>query len=549
MNNHRKALKTYVFVAEVPKLKIPHNNSIKITDFKNDFYLYPSDIIRTLNKLNQSIKNLRNGQKDGFRHQHSFTDIIETDEEAKTYFISEFEANLENHVEEILETVKNHFKYLLNLFSFIFREFFYTKTVYIFERHSTFYRFVRMIKTPIFHKETTNSLQLIQVVWRRDTENLFPILLLRLKRNKQYLPFIEEFLFSRIRAGNIIVKFMVGWNTLEHLTNIYWSFNKKLRGKTKLFNKAKKKEINKTIKNFSEEDIKFPYISSEEIKERVSFQNRPPILVLIRELCNRIHLRLDDDEFLTIQQVHFIRNKLFHRVYGIREINEDFSKKFNLNEFHEKEYIPILSKFMLILEKIMLRLFQFIPVCLQLNKMNDYWHYLKWKKMQVYSRRKEKDINQIIIDSWEKRDPDELNDKDFYIGKLLEEKQPIFFRGKFISLLKLLNRLNKKIKDLLENSLIAGDVDTRMHGKGRILLQFKEFLNGIYYTEREDDNTAVNFVESSTQFKSIPYNKDYGFYLTFEMFLKSESSELSFNRESIKIEGEFLTLLIDIKED
>ncbi|KKK69810.1 hypothetical protein LCGC14_2930300, partial [marine sediment metagenome] len=92
MVNYSKDKQTYVIVAEVPKLKIPHNNSIKIVDFKNDFYLYPSDIIRTLNRLNQSIKNLRNGQKDGFRYQHSFTDIIEADEEAKTYFVSEFEA-------------------------------------------------------------------------------------------------------------------------------------------------------------------------------------------------------------------------------------------------------------------------------------------------------------------------------------------------------------------------------------------------------------------------------------------------------------------------
>ena len=545
MYNHSKVLKTYVFVAEVPKLKIPHNNSIKITDFKNDFYLYPSDIIRTLNRLNQSIKNLRNGQKDGFRYQHSFTDIIEADEEAKTYFVSEFEANLENHAEEILETVRNHFKYLLNLFSFIFREFFFIKTVYIFERHSTFYRFVRMIKTPIFHKETTNSLQLMQFVWRRDTENLFPILLLRLKRNKQYLPFIEEWLFSRIRAGNIIVKFMVGWNTLEHLTNIYW----KLRGETKLFEKAKKVEINETIRNFSKDDIKFPYISSEEIKKRVSFYNGPPILTLIQELCNRIHVRLDDDEFLTIQQVHFIRNHLFHKVYGIRKINEAFSKKFNLNEFHEKEYIPILRKFMLISEKIMLRLFQFIPGCLQIEKMNDYFHYLKWKKMGVYSKRKEKDINQIIIDSWKKKNPDELEDRDFYTGKLFEEKQTIFFRGKFLSLLKLLNKLDKKIKDLLENSLIAGNVDTRMHGRGRVLLQFKENLNGFYYAEREDDNTGVNYVRTLTQFKSIPHEEYHGFHLTFEILLKHESSELSFNRERIKIEGELLTMLIDIKED
>ena len=97
--------------------------------------------------------------------------------------------------------------------------------------------------------------------------------------------------------------------------------------------------------------------------------------------------------------------------------------------------------------------------------------------------------------------------------------------------------------------MIAGDVDTERYGSGRILLQFKENLNGLYYTEREDDNTAGNYVRTSTQFKSIPQEEFHGFYLTFEILLKHESSDLTFSGEPIKIKGEFLTMLIDIKED
>ena len=528
-------MKNYVIIVEVPKLKIPYNSSIKITDFKNDFFLYPYNIIKTIKKVNQNIKLYNSGKEDEAEHHMYHTDVVNVDRGARTYFISELEVNIEIQGEEILEVVKNHFKFLLNLFSFIFRELFYIKKVYIFEKQSTFYKFVRMIKIPIFHKETSNSSQLVQVVFRRDIENLFPILLLRLKKNKHYLPFIEEFLFSWIRAGNINVKFMVSWNTLEHLTNIYW----KLRGKTKLFKSEKKQEINASIQNFQEEDIEFPYITPAEIEKRVSFFNRPPITTLIRELCKRIHLRIDDDEFLTIRQVHYIRNKLFHRIYDIRELNEDFSNKFNLNDFETKDYGNVIRKLMLILEKIILRLFQFIPACFQIKKVNDYFHYLEWKKIRVYSKIKEKDINEIILES-------RSENNNFHLRQFLEAKQKIFFKGKYISLLRLLNRLDKKLKNLLENSLIVGEVDTRIHGKRKILLQFKDNLKGIYCANREDDHVSVNFVRFSTPFISIPLKNNHGYQLKFELLVTQESSHHFFKKGQIKINGEFITLFMEI---
>ncbi|KKK94130.1 hypothetical protein LCGC14_2685960, partial [marine sediment metagenome] len=87
------------------------------------------------------------------------------------------------------------------------------------------------------------------------------------------------------------------------------------------------------------------------------------------------------------------------------------------------------------------------------------------------------------------------------------------------------------------------------YGRGRILLQLKENLNGKYYAEREDDNTGGNYVQSSSKFKSIPKEEYNGFHLSVELLLKNESSELGFHSAPIQIEGEFLTMAIDIRED
>lgn len=537
-------MKNYIVVAEVPKLKIPYNSSIKITDFKKNYFLYPYEIIKTLNKINQNVKNYRNGKEDKAEHHLHFTDILDVDKEDITLLVTEIDIDIEEQGDEILEVVKDQFKFLLNLFSFIFRELFFIKTIYIFQKKLTFYEFIRMIKIPIFHKETSNDTQLIQAVFRRDVENLFPILLLRLKKNDKYLPFIEEYLTSRTRTRNIIIQYMISWNNLEHLTNIFWE----IKGETKLFESRKVAQINKIIKSAKEDDIAFPYISLEEVNDKIFFNNIPPILTKIRIMCKKIHLTLTEEEFITIKKAHYIRNRLFHKVYDISKINDKFRRKFNLPDFQTKGYGYIIRKFLMVLEKILLRLFQFTPRCLKIYEPSQYFHNLKWKKMGIYSKKEEKDIYDFIFNSRNNIDSLEINHKNHIINQFLEVKQKIFFRGKYISLLKLLNHLNERISFLLKRSIIIGYVDTKFHNKNRILLQFKENLKGIYYVKRKEDHLAVGYVQPSTTFISTPNENYNGYQIEFELIKTQESSRHHLKKEQIKINGEFFTLLIDIKK-
>ncbi len=530
-------------VVEVPKLRIPYDCSIKITDFKNSFFLYPYEIIKTLNRMNQNIKNYRHGKEDEADHHRYFTDLLDVKKEESMLVVSELDIDMIEQGDQILEVVKDHFKFLLNLFSFIFRELFFINTVYIFQKRSTFYEFSRMIKVPLIHKDISNERQLIQFIFRRDIENLFPILLLRLKKNNKYLPFIEEYLTSRTKTQNIMIQYMISWNNLEHLTNIFWESE----GETKLFESRKVAQINKIIKDVVEDDIVFPYISVKDVKEQIFFNNRPPVFTKIHIMCKKIHLNLTKEEITIIKKVLWIRNKLFHKVYDISKINDEFSRRFNLPDFQTRDYGYIIIKFLLILEKILLRLFQFTPRCFKVIERRPYFHFLEWKKIGIYSKKKEKDVYDIIFNSKDSLEPSEVNYKNHHINQFLEIKQKIFFRGKYISLLKLLDHLKKRIHHFLKRSIIVGYVDTKFHGKNQILLQFKEDLKGIYYAKRRDDNISVAYVQPSTRFISNP-RKDYnGYQIEFDLIRTQESSSSYRDRNQIKINGEFFTLLIDIK--
>ena len=542
-------MKTYIVIAEVPKLQVPYNSSIKLTDFKNYFYIYPSDITETLKKFNENLKKLRINKTNENYNGISYTEALDVNTAKSTLFVTEITFDSSLQAEETLEIIKYHFRFVLSLFSMLFREFFFIKTVFIFEKKSTFYKFHRMIKIPIFHEEASDIPELLQFISRRDVEKSFPILLVRLEKNNVYLPFIEEHLVGRIRSQNIMIEIMANWNTLEHITNIFW----KTKEKTRVLKKEKARQITKIIKkqiiNISEEDLEFPLISLKDWKDNVAFHNIPPILEKIKGMCKSIHITLTQNEFLIIRKANYLRNRLFHEIYNIEELNNEFSREFNISNFQTKDYGFLNAEFLLILEKFLLRLLKFTPRCFNLVKSNDYSHYLKWRNIKTPFKLREQDINDIIKVERKKRDSSENNHTGFIMRSILEGKQKIFFRGKYLSLLKFLNRIINRLNHFLTSSFIVGEIETQIHGKRKILLQFRDNLKGTYYTKGEDDHTSAGFVISPSQFTSVPHKKYRGYNLTFELVPTHETSQYSFKKESIKIDGEFFTLLIDIERN
>lgn len=542
-------MKTYIVIAEIPKLQIPYSYSIKLTDFKNDFYMYPSDITETLKKFNENLKNLRLNKNKEKYNGIPFTEILDVNTAKSTHFVSEITFDCSLQAEDTLEIVKNHFKFVLSLFSMLFRELLYIKTVYIFEKKSNFYKFYRMIKIPIFPKKESNASSLIQFIFRRDVEKSFPILLVRLEKNNVYLPFIEEHLVGRIESQNMMIEIMANWNTLEHITNIFW----KTKEKTRVLKKEKARQmtkiIKKHIKNITLEDLEFPLISLEDWKKNVAFFNKPPILEKIKGMCKKKHITLTQNDLLSIRKMNYLRNRLFHEIYDIRELNNKFSRKFNISNFQTKDYGLLNAEFLLILERILLRLIEFTPRCFKIVKSNDYSHHLKWRKINTPLKLREYDINDIILGEKGKNDGSDNEFRDYMMRKFIEGKRKILFRGKYLSILKFLSRSINRINNLLTNSIIVGDVETKIHGKRRILLQFSENLKGLYYSSREDDHVHVQFVKSPSQFTSVRHFKYHGYNLTFELIPTQENSHHSMKREIIKIDGRFITLLIDIKSE
>lgn len=165
-------MKTYIVIAEVPKLQVPYSYSIKLTDFKNDFYIYPSDIIETLKKFNENLKKLRLNKTNEIYSGISHTEILDVNMVKSTLFATEITFDSSLQAEETLEIIKNHFRFVLSLFSMLFRELFFIKTVFIFEKKSTFYKFIRMIKIPIFHEKASDVPNLLQIIFRRDVREI-----------------------------------------------------------------------------------------------------------------------------------------------------------------------------------------------------------------------------------------------------------------------------------------------------------------------------------------------------------------------------------------
>ena len=128
------------------------------------------------------------------------------------------------------------------------------------------------------------------------------------------------------------------WNALEHFVNIYWS-NK---NKTTLISKSKLKKLNDCVKkligSFKQEDILFPALSINDLKNGgyLRVDRRVPIKDKVFSLIDilEIEKNLDLNEIMNlIRKVYYIRNILFHAHYYLEDILEKYKENFKCPKF------------------------------------------------------------------------------------------------------------------------------------------------------------------------------------------------------------------------
>ena len=260
-----------IVVAKISKLKIPKDFSIKIEGPKNTFYLYSTEILNTLEKLNVFISQLSIGNMPQKLVDRSGEYLISKDKKAETYLITSLDVDLSTNGEQLFDKIRKFFKPILSIFSLFLRDIFRINKIYFFKKKSQIYKFERLLEIPIRDNEVSKTPQMIQFLPYRDVELIFPWILARLCKKERFLSFIEEYLVGRIKSAHLGIELMIYWNTLEHLVNKFWDSTNKggilNSKKVKLINKKIKKEL----KSLRDSDIDFKFLNLSVIKQKDSY--------------------------------------------------------------------------------------------------------------------------------------------------------------------------------------------------------------------------------------------------------------------------------------
>lgn len=444
---------------------------------------------------------------------------------------------------EIIDLTIKHFKELLSVFSLLMREHFQINRAYFFQKKNQIYEFVRMIQIPVLDLNPSNTINMIRFFRTNLIETIFPWLLARLHQKWHFIPFLDEYLFG-VKSPNLEVKFMIYWNALEHLSNVFWKYKQK----SKLLVKVKIEELHKVIKEYLKSiikaDIIFPYTNPIDLSDKnfLKIDNRPPIKTKILAMCKNIHLKLDNEEKSCISQVNYIRNKLFHAEYYLTDILNDFGEEFNLLNFSVQDFFIIVDKFELVLEKIILKLLKFVP---QYFKFEQGYLQLKEIKLPSY-REKIKEIKRKIDQRFSKK----LNDDRAYLlNNFIENKKELLSEGKYINLLKYIENFKVRLQEIITNNYFQGKINTNV-GFNEIEVKFLESLSGDYELKMPNFQGFFqggiiidgSILQSSRLFNNGEYS------IEFELHKTEEIEQTNVDSKGMDIKGKFLTPLVDIKK-
>ena len=539
----------YIIITEIQNMYINPGVSICIEGPKKEFYFYSNKFIEKLRAINEIIKKIKLNDLPS-SHSLSGHEFIKL-KESSTFIIFEQELNISLNAKGLLKYVENLMNPLINLFSLFLRNFFNIKRIYFFKKKNYGYEFYRLIDVNNVNKEVSDEPQLIQILYVDGVETVFPWLLQRMYRKKEYIPLIFEYLTGRVKAPNIEMKFMLYWNALEHFSHYFW-INK---GKSKFISKTKLKEFNdcvkEKIKSIEQDDILFPNITLKDLKKKgyLRVSSRPPIKEQVFSLIKRIRIDkpLKDVKDL-INKIYYIRNRLFHAKYYLEDILEGFREKFNCPDFNMDDFTTLLKKFELFFEYLILKHLKIIPNYFdyRISKRWKNFHFLEWKKFRLPSYLRKIEIEKSKIDNRFKQKYD--NRREYELNSFLYDKEEQLRKGKYLSIVKFISKFSQRIKEYTQNNFFIGFTNTRT-GFSEIQIKFKDNLSGSFRIQNSERHThftdgyiiGESPVVSKISIKGSNYELRYDFstirYFPIDLLVEYE-----------RINGVFKTLIRDIRK-
>lgn len=526
---------------EIPKLNTPFSKSFLIKDIKNSYYLYSGTFTETLKQLNNLISRIQNDQSyNGFTTSFDF--YLDKKQLCFTYIVSEIKINLHTTCEEIFESIRIYFRPLITIFSFFLSDIFTITKVYFFEKRSWGYRFIHMLESPDFHKTVSETSKIKQFISQDDVELIFPCILTRMCGKEHYLEFIDGYIAGKIKSFYLGNKISNYWNCLEYFAN---KFCKDV-DKNRIIHKKSKRQLNKIINGaiglMTDDDVEFPNLTIRVVKSKgwLSGDNRPPILNRIFYMFERKKIYLSEEEKKIIRIIYEIRNKLYHEENYLTRLLGKITRKFKINTPTLKDIGLFTKQFSLIVEKMILRFFRMTPNYFVL-KERDYYHFLENRVIDLPSlrlkaeKRKEYHNERFNIEG--------LTEKEALSKHLIYDKKELTRRGKYIPIVKYLDRLKFKIQQKIQENDLLG-IFTNPNGSLDGTVKFNDNLNGTIEVSSENRIELETLERSGLEFIS-DINPQFGIYRIKFIPLIQEISYIFGNESS---NGKFFTLMLEIKE-
>lgn len=368
-----------------------------------------------------------------------------------------------------------------------------------------------------------------------DFEEYFPNLISELGNAERYYPIIKEYLAGKLFITDLTTKFMYYWNSLEHLTNIFWG----TKNQTKIFLSSTfhrlRLHLVRSLREFfgSTENIGqfFPNTIFEQGVESIKnkINNSPPIKEKIKKMCLLIGYVLNNEEDQLIDKAYFFRNKLYHGGLELNIIFERYLQRFNVTTFTYSDYYNLIQKFLFLFERLLLQILNFIPNYLRAQEYRPLRQLLFWQNP----------IRRPINFGRERND---LTVEDRHIEDINTGLRVIKRKCKYLPLINFLENLSSRINETLENENIEGSLIPDS-GVQEIQITFSEAFKGDFAVIINDRASWERSREAL--FKSNIENNSNQFYIEFPLYKSSEC----FSSPSIKrSEGRFLTSFIDIKK-
>jgi len=543
-------LDKFIVIAEIQGLKVPNAMYIQKPD-KKIFYLFPGDFADKLKRYNKMISSIKRKSKKLNEISDEQYYSVEPDQNSSTFILSEFKLDPLLDKRDLFQIIRKHFLPLMLIFSFFFMRILYIKRVFIFQKTSIFFKFIRLIEKPIEKIEAMKSSPIFIDRRQGVLESLIPLLLVKLCGKEKFFPTIEEYLNGKLRTNYIEIEFITFWNVLEHLAEIYWEG----LGKNKLLTIEKYSELKELVINFSnsinQNDILFPNVDTTRAKEliKTKVNNYPAIKDEIIHMCRKIKFNLTQDQRNLIEKMYFLRINLYHKGKHLNDLVDEYKIKFNEPDYTLYNIGYDIHLFDVLIQQIILQLFKFTLKYIKFGSSKGVY-------LRLFSRRIKYDKSYLEKLNGMHEIPiklDEIYNTEEFLGLkvLIEMKNQLMGKSNYYSLLKFLGlRFIPRIKKFKNKKYFQGRIKNSQ-GELPIEVKFSENLKGDFHINVQNNQRKLWNTMRSPIFKSEIKNEYKGFYIEFKFLLTLAThtwNKGDFRDLKTEYNGNFISLLIDIKK-